>query len=158
MIVSANDSVDKTITASSCSSSKKRKRGEYNHSDSEQKLKMAKYACEHGVTKVARHFSTQTGKSINESTIRTFKKGYLLKLKTRSSDSDSEISFENKKRCQPMVLGKYESEVQEYIRNSRLASGIVNRPILMTAVQGIIMAKDRQLLHEFVGSIELSYS
>ncbi|XP_071150127.1 uncharacterized protein [Mytilus edulis] len=79
VVVSANDSVDKTMTAAS---SKKRKRGEYNQSfDSEQKLKMAKYICEHGVSKAVRHFSTQTEKSINESTIRTLKTEYLLNCK-----------------------------------------------------------------------------
>lgn len=94
MVVSANENVDKTMTGSS---SKKRKRGEYNHYDSEQRLKMAKYACEH-VSKAVRHFSTQTGKSINESTMRSLKKGYLLKLKIQSSDSDTEISLESQRR------------------------------------------------------------
>ena len=91
-IVSANESVEKQIVSSS---SKKRKRGDYNHYDSEQKLKIAKYACEHGLSKAVKYFNSVFEKPINESTIRTFKKGYLLKIKTQSSDSDSEICMDN---------------------------------------------------------------
>lgn len=41
----------------------------------------------HSVSTAVRHFSLQTDKSIDESTMRTFKNGYYQKLKTQSTDN-----------------------------------------------------------------------
>ena len=40
---------------------------------------MAKYAVENGVSKAAKHFSKHLGENVNENSIRTIKKAYLLK-------------------------------------------------------------------------------
>ena len=61
-MVHANAEVEKILTT-------KRKRGEYNHYDSEQRAKMARYAVEHGVASAAKHFSGKLSKNVNESTV-----------------------------------------------------------------------------------------
>ena len=88
-------------------------------------------------------FAVNMTKHINESTIRTMKKGYLLQKMCHSSDSDSEPLLQRGKRGQHTFLGKYDAEVQEYIRNLRLAGGIVDRPFLFAAARRTIVAKDR---------------
>jgi hypothetical protein len=59
-MVHANAEVEKILTT-------KRKRGEYNPYDSEQRAKMARYAVEHGVARAAKHFSWKLSKNVNES-------------------------------------------------------------------------------------------
>ena len=61
----------------------KRKRGKYNHYSAEHRYKMAKYAVENGVMKASKHFSKVLGKPVNESSIRTMKKSYILKSYNR---------------------------------------------------------------------------
>lgn len=58
----------------------------------------------------------------------------------------------------PTLLGTFEEDVIDYIKNLRLSGGIVNRPIVIAVARGIIMAKNRQHLVEFGGSIDLNNS
>lgn len=52
--------------------SRKHKRGNYGHYTTENKAKIAKWACEHGNTSAAKRFSTELMRDINESTVRPF--------------------------------------------------------------------------------------
>ena len=139
------------------SKSLKRKRGKYNHYSAEQRYKMAKYAVENGVMKASKHFSKVLGKPVNESSIRTMKKSYILKKVTTESD-EFQDGLPCNKRGRPTLLGTFEEDVIDYIKNLRLSGGIVNRPIVIAAACGIIMAKNRQHLVEFGGSIDLNNS
>jgi hypothetical protein len=79
-MVHANAEVEKILTT-------KRKRGEYSHYDSEQRAKMARYAVEHGVARIAKYFSEKLRKNVNESTVRSLKKQYLKLSKEIDSGS-----------------------------------------------------------------------
>ncbi|KAH3816926.1 hypothetical protein DPMN_118451 [Dreissena polymorpha] len=74
-----NSVVEREYQTSPALSGKKRKRGQYTCYSPESKAKLARYAIEHGNSKAAKHFSSKSGTSINESTIRNFKASYLLK-------------------------------------------------------------------------------
>lgn len=52
-----------------------------------------------------------------------------------------------------LLIGKFDDEVAEYIRNLQLCGGIVN--ILIAAAKGIIAHKNPGLLKDYCGSLEL---
>ena len=55
----------------------------------------------------------------------------------------------------PLLIGKFDEKVAEYIRYLRLSGGIVNSNILIAAAKGIIAHKKPGLLKDYGGSIEL---
>lgn len=59
---------------------RKRKRGNFGHFTPESRAKIAKWACEYGYTSVAKRFSKELMRDVNESTIRLNKKQYLREL------------------------------------------------------------------------------
>ena len=158
-MVHANAEVEK-ILATKC------KRGEYNHYDSEQRAKMARYAVEHGVARAAKYFSGKLSKNVNESTVRSLKKQYLKLSKeidsgSTSDDVDSSGAIkvmDRKPRGPPTLLGKYEKEVVDYIQSLHLSGGVVNHSIVIATVRGIVINKEKSLLSDFGGSIDLSKS
>jgi len=158
-MVHANAEVEKILT-------KKRKRGEYNHYDSEQRAKMARYVVEHGVVRAAKHFSGKLSKNVNESTVRSLKKQYLKLSKeidsgSASDDVDSSGTIkvmDRKLRGPPTLLGKYEKEVVDYIQSLCLSGGVVNSPIVVATARGIVINKEKSLLSDFGGPIDLSKS
>ena len=52
----------------------------------------------------------------------------------------------------PLLIGKFDDEVAEYVRNLRLSGGIMNSSILIAAAKGIIA---HSLLKDYGGSLEL---
>jgi hypothetical protein len=48
-------------------------------------------------------------------------------------------------RDRPLKLGKYDSEVCEYLLNLRAAGGIVNYRIAIAAAKGIIMSTEKHI-------------
>ena len=56
----------------------------------------------------------------------------------------------------PVLLGEIDLVVQDYIKSLRAAGGVVNTTIVMSAVKGIISAKDGGLLAESGGYIEIT--
>ena len=167
-MVHANAEVEKILTT-------KRKRGEYSHYDSEQRAKMARYAVEHGVARIAKYFSGKLRKNVNESTVRSLKKQYLKLSKeidsgsvtddvdsgSTSDDVDSSGAIkvmDRKPRGPPTLLGKYEKEVVDYIQSLCLSGGMVNRPIVIVTARGIVINKEKSLLSNFGSPIDLSKS
>ena len=71
----ANDSVD-TMTAAT-TPTRKRKRGDYNFYDDETRAKIAKYSVENGVARAARKFSSDLGKKLSETSVRSMRDTYL---------------------------------------------------------------------------------
>lgn len=53
---------------------RKRKRGNFGHFTPESRAKIAKWACEYGYTSVAKRFSKELMRNVNESTVRLIKK------------------------------------------------------------------------------------
>lgn len=76
---------------------------------------MAKYAVENGVMKASKHFSKVLGKPVNESSIRTMKKSYILKKVTTESD-EFQDGLQCDKRGRPILLGTFEKDVIDYIK------------------------------------------
>ena len=73
----------------------------------EQKAIVVKYAAEHGMAKVIRKFSGDFGKTLNESTIRGWKKACLQELHKRKKFGSSMVVSELKEKrngC-PLMLG-----------------------------------------------------
>lgn len=121
------------------SKSLKKKRGEYNHYSAEQRYKMAKYAVENGVMKASKHFSKVLGKPVNETSIRTIKKSFILKKVTKNRMDEFQDGLPCDKRGRPTLLGTFVEDVIDYIKSLRLSGGIVNRPIVIAAARGIIL-------------------
>ncbi|KAJ8304214.1 hypothetical protein KUTeg_017797 [Tegillarca granosa] len=74
---------------------------DYNHYNSEQRLKIAKYAIENGVSKAAKHFSTVLKSKVNESSVRSIKSSCLLKIKCGTITLD-ETKLESKKTLESL--------------------------------------------------------
>ena len=137
------------------STSKKRKRGEYSHYTPEQKAKIARYAIDNGPTKAARHFSEKLGKKLNESTMRTINASYLIQFKENKFETLNEVK--SKPRDRPKLIGEeLDSEVCEYIHDLRGEGGVINTTIVQSIGRGVVLKRNKSLLPEFGGKLELS--
>lgn len=128
----------------------KRKRESYGHYDSEQRAKIAKHACEHGNASAVRHFSKVLERSINESTVRYIKKQYLETVKNTETNV---VTLPAGKRGRPTLLGKYASDVLDYIKKLRQSGSVVNKHILLAGATGIVQEKAKHLLRENGGPL-----
>lgn len=130
------------------------KRGSYTQYSDETRAKIARYASEHGNKAAVNKFSRELGKPIPESTVRNMKSIYLQKLR-QEPDPDKITSLPHASRGCPLLLGDYDKEVVEYIKNLRIAGGIVNRSIVIAAAKGIVLHWNPALLKDYGGSIDL---
>lgn len=76
----ANDAVETIVTSTTdslLSTPRKRKRGEYNNLDEEQRAKIGRLAVEEGVARATRRFMTNSGIKVSESTVRSIRDRYL---------------------------------------------------------------------------------
>ena len=55
----------------------------------------------------------------------------------------------------PLLLGKYDEEVLNYVRKLRKSGTIVNRQIFIAGVNGILQQKAKNVLRENGGHIDL---
>ena len=133
---------------------RKRARGDYHHYTAEARVKITKYACESGNKAAVEKFSVELGHRVSEGTVRNFKRKYLEQLKC-VGDPDLVTSLPSASCGRPLLIGKFDDEVAEYIRNLRLSGGIVNSNILIAAAKGIIAHKNPGLLKDYGGSLEL---
>ena len=112
-----------------------------------------KYACEHGNASAVRHFAKILGKSINESTVRSMIKQYLRELDHSPYTILTELL--KCKTGRPLLLGKYDEEVLNYVCKLRKSGDIVNGQILIAGAKGILQQKAKNLLRENGGHIDL---
>jgi hypothetical protein len=75
-------------------------RGRYTIYTPEQKAEMGRYAAEHGLKAVCAKFSQELGIAVKESTVRQFKKAYLMQL-NEGKDPDQITALRGKKRGRP---------------------------------------------------------
>ncbi|CAG2251561.1 unnamed protein product [Mytilus edulis] len=122
----------------------KRKRGNYNNYSPEVRAKMAKYAIENGVQNTARKFTTDLGSPVNESTIRSIKSSYMRRGLHKQFENAAELP--KKDRGRPLLLGKYDAELLDYIKSIREFGGIVNNQIVISSAKGILKYHDSELL------------
>lgn len=135
----------------------KRKRGSYvSYSDST-RAEVARYACQHGNSAAARHFSKKLSCNLNESVVRGWVTKYKKQLKAKPTIDPQEISeLPTAKRGRPLLLGhELDTQVAEHVLAIRESGGIINRSILLSSAIGIVRHYDRSLLSEHGGPIEL---
>ncbi|CAG2215564.1 unnamed protein product [Mytilus edulis] len=105
---------------------------------------MAKYAIENGVQNTARKFTTDLGSPVNESTIRSIKSSYMRRGLHKQFENAAELP--KKDRGRPLLLGKYDAELLDYIKSIREFGGIVNNQIVISSAKGILKYHDSELL------------
>lgn len=81
---------------------KSKKRGKYSNYDDEFRTKIARYAIENGDAAAVRKFSPQLRKTLNESTVRTWRKFVINKESVAKANV---ALLEKEKRGRPMLLG-----------------------------------------------------
>lgn len=153
-----NKNVERELVLSSVSpASESRKRKKYGNYSGELRAKIARYAIDHGNTAAARHFSSTLDAKINESTVRGMKSAYekMRKINEKMKIATTITSIPKSPRGRPLKLGDMDTEVCDYIKNLRVAGGIVNSRIVIAAAKGIITARDKTQLFEYGGPIFL---
>jgi hypothetical protein len=109
--------------------------------------KRARYAIDNGATKAARHFSEKLGTKLNESTV--------LQQKQNKAEILTEVA--SKPRGRPKILNdELDKDVCDYIRSLREESGVINSSIVQSVSRGVVLSKQKTLLPEYGGSLELS--
>ena len=58
-----------------------------------------------------------------------------------------------RKRGRPLLLGDFDSPVQEYVCMLRISGGVVNTRLVLAAARGLIMARNRAILVDYGGSL-----
>ena len=157
---SANESVKKQDVDTP--TRKVSRREKYNGYSPEQRAQIAKYAAENGPTRASRHFSKLWNTNIPESTVRRLKCEYLSQLKEVRARGDedevpSALSLPTKRQGRPLMVGKViDTAVQDYITALRAVGGEVNTNICMAAAKGIVTSRDRGLLAQHGGHIQIT--
>ena len=135
----------------------KKTRGKYNSYSPEEGAKIGKYAVENGAIRASRHFSKRFDRSISESTVRRFEAEYLQALARKRETKDPTVKMlPMKSQGRPLLLGKeLDESMQEYIKATRVARGVVNTAIVMAAAMGIVSLSDFMKLKSHGGHIEV---
>ena len=85
----------------------------------------------------------------NESTIRNFKKAYVVAIRANPALSTVQrAALKKKQRGKPVKFGKHDAEIIFYLRSIRRAGGKVNRPIVQGAALGILRRKAPHMLYQ----------
>lgn len=134
-------------------STPKRKRDDYGKYSPEQRAKMARYCIQNGPAKAARHFSSQLGRKVNESTLRSIKAAYL---REKTPERTTLPTLPHSPRGRPLKIGQYDGLVQRYVRELRKKGTPVNSAVVIGATRGIITHYDKTLLAENGGHVELT--
>ena len=97
----------------------------------EARAAIGKYCAENGPARACQHFS-MAGRNLSESTARKFRDEYLAKMKEKIKDNPSPVSpcieaLPTRRQGRPLLLGqKLDETVQEVIRDTRKAGGVIN--------------------------------
>ena len=122
-------------------------------------MDIGRYACVHGTTAAARHFSSKLGHHVNTSSVHSIKKAYKEEKGAKRAERDDEDVrvLPPKKRGRPLLLCKdLDGKLQQYLLKVREGGGVVSARIVIAAARGILQHYDRSSLLEFVGHIQLS--
>ena len=140
----------------------KKKRGLYLFFTPEEKARAAQYAGIYGVRAAVRRFSTELGKELKENTVRDWVKRYQTELhnKRRSAEPGCEVvvsQLTGKRRGRPLLLGEtIDAEIQTIIKAMRDNGAVVNTSIAIAIAIGVVRKRDRSLLKEEGGPLELT--
>ena len=133
------------------------KRSPYLKITPQQKATIAKYAAEHGIVNAIHRFKKDFPDDLlKESTIRGWKKTYLLELQSRrKAGKDLAVKeLPNKKAGRPLMLGEaLDGQVKAYLTELGRVGGVANIAIAMASARGIVRKKDSRMLAENGGYV-----
>ena len=138
-----------------------RKRKAYTAFTDGQRAAIGRYAAEHSNTAAVKKFKGDFEGGLGESTVRLFKKRYLIELdRAKENVAVGEVPEVTKiainPRGRPLLLGEFDKDVQTYLRALRKAGTPVSAPVILAAADGVITANNRSLLSKYGGHIELN--
>jgi hypothetical protein len=141
------------------------KRGKYQIMSPVEHAEIGKYASQHSTPQTIAHFKSRI--NLKCTSVRNLKSKYLEELSggkrklfesTDSDDSFADITeLQPRKRGRPVLLGEeLDQKVQTLINELRNTAGNINSRIVRALGKGVVKAKDRTLLVENDGSIEIT--
>ena len=140
------------------------KRGKYQIMSPVERADIGKYASQHSTPQTIAHFKSRF--NLKRTSVRNLKSKYLGELSRKrklfeSTDSDDSVAditeLQPRKRGRPVLLGEeLDQKVQTLINELRNKGGNVNSRIVRALGKGVVKAKDRTLLVENGGSIEIT--
>ena len=158
-IAAANTEVGGKAAGTQCT---RKKRGSYHKYTPKQRAEIARYAKVHGVVAARRVYGKKLGITINECTIRNFKKAYneeVLKKQASSGSCSPVKELQTMQRGRPVLLGeKLDTIVKNYILAVRDHGGTIDTSVVISAANGIVKSLQRTQLVQYKGHVELSNS
>lgn len=131
LTAAVNKHINKQLSAAVQGNSRK-----YNKLDDETRTKIAKKCIEIGASKTARHFK-ERGLDLNESTVRSIKKSFCSAKAQQKTDNPV---FKKNKRGAKLLLGDIDQQVLSYVKQLRIAGGVVNRTLLVAIARGFVLS------------------
>ena len=105
----------------------------------EEKMKVVKYTCSHGVTNAIRFFKNEFP-NLTESTMRPWVNKYKEEIKKKSA----ERVIISQTRGRPLLLpAKLDEKLRLFVTNMKTAGGTINKHVIYRILMGLIKA-DRQ--------------
>ena len=102
----------------------------------EEKIKVVKYACSHGVTNAIKFFKKEYP-NLMESTVRPWVNKYKEEIKKKSA----ECVIISQTRGRPLLLpAELDEKLRLFITNMRTAGGTINKHVIYGILMGLIKA------------------
>lgn len=141
-----------------------KKREKYTVYSPRDRAAIGKFCAENGPVAAVRKFSKDFP-SLSESTVRGMRKKYQESLVSRKrkldfDENDCDVTeIFPKKRGRPFLVGnELDSKLQKYLYVLRENGAVINTQIVIAAGKGIITGKDKTLLSENGGHLDLTKS
>ncbi len=134
---------------------KRKKRGTYNKYTPKDRAEIARYAKIHGVQAAKRVFSKKLDTSINDCTIKRFKKAYDEEFDFKRSCHGGGTTSPVKElhtfsRGRPVILGEnLDLMVQQYLLAIRARGGTISTSVVLSAATGIVTSIQKKRLVEY---------
>ena len=102
----------------------------------EEKMKVVKYTCSHGVTNAIRFFKNEFP-NLTESTVRPWVNKYKEEIKKKSA----ERVIISQTRGRPLLLpAKLDEKLRLFVTNMKTAGGTINKHVIYRILMGLIKA------------------
>ena len=130
--------LDYEAVVKSSAQSEKKRRGTYQLFSPTDRYKIGKYASEYGTSSTLRNFKN-TFPNLKESTVRSIRQKYEEELRQSLKEKrDPTKSLTPTQRGRPLMLGKIDLMVQDYLRAVRRRGGVVNKSVAISVVKALI--------------------
>ena len=135
----------------------KRKSSERHVYEESVRTAIGKHAIVHGNKSAVNKFSKVLRFDVPECTVRNFKREAQKQI---SGGIDiQEVRIESKKQGRPLLLTEEIDDLtKQFIKSLRLCGSPVSSSIVLAAAKGIVIYKNKSMLKEFGGSVELTKS